>query len=283
MKILMIFKSKKIRLKIFDIIVIFIFIFLFISLFFVLFRKQSEINVIIKVNGDNLAYRIDGAPNWFAQLFHAGMKEKNVFGKPMAEVKKVKAYLLSDNTSIIHLSVTLKALYSLSNRQYTYNGKNVLIGSTIELLLDNLLVKGLIIDIEGLTKTNSKKIFAQAQIRNLNPVFPQTEGVPSDIAESIKEGDIMKDSLGYPAIKIIKKTVEDAKMTVITANGDVILQKHPMRKDVFLNLEIWAEKIGDRHYLFGDTNFPILIDAEVPFYAKNSSLWLTITKINVIQ
>ena len=158
-----------------------------------------------------------------------------------------------------------------------------MIGSTIQLLLDNLLVKGLIINVEGLTKTNSKRIFAQAQIRQLDSAFPQTEGVPSYIAESIKEGDIMKDSLGHPAIRIVKKTVEDAKMTVITANGDVILQKHPMRKDVYLDLEIWAEKIRDRYYLFSDTDFPILINSGLPYYTKNSLIRLTITKINAIQ
>lgn len=282
-KILMIFKGKKIQLKTFDIIVIFIFIFLAISLFFVLFRKQSEIKVVVKVNEESLAYQIGGVPNWFAQFLHVGMKEVDVFGRPMAEVKGIKTYYSADQRSVVHLIVVLKAVYSLSNHRYTYKGKDVLIGSTIQLPLNNLLVKGLIIDIEGSTKTNSKRIFAQAQIRDLDPAFPQTEGVPYYVAESIQQGDIMKDSLGHPAIKIVKKTVEDAKMTVITANGDVLLQKHPMRKDVYLDLEIWAEKIGDRYYLFGDTNFPILINSGLPFYTNNSLVWLTITKINDIQ
>lgn len=286
----MIFKEKKIQLKTFDIVVIFIFIFLAISLFFVLFRKQSEIKVVVKVNEESLAYQIGGTPNWFAQFLHVGMKEVDVFARPMAEVKGIKTYYSADQRSVVHLIVALKAVYSLSNHQYTYRGKNVLIGSTIELPLNNLLIKGLIIDIEGSTKTNSKRIFAQAQIKQLDPAFPQTEGVPSYVAESIQQGDIMKDSLGHPAIKITKKTVEDAKMTVITANGDVLLQKHPMRKDVYLDLEIWAEKIGDRNYLFGDTNFPILINNGIneinnrlPFYTNNSLVWLTITKINDIQ
>mgnify|MGYP001570693928 CR=1 FL=1 len=295
-KILMAIKGEKIRLKIFDIVVIFLFIFLAVSLFFVLFRKRSKISVVVKVNEESLAYQIGGVPNWFAQFLHVGMKEVGTFGESMAEIKEIKTYYSADQKSVVHLIVDLTTVYSLSNHKYVYGGKDVSIGSPIQLRLDNLLVKGLIIDIDGSTKTNLKRIYAEAQIKNLDPAFPQTEGVPSYVAESMKEGDIMKDSLGRPAIKIVKKIVEDAKLTVITANGDVTLQKHPMRKDVYLYLEIWAEKIGDRNYLFGDTNFPILIgskidnkinnniiDNRLPFYTNNSLVWLNITKINGIK
>jgi len=291
----MIMKWKKTQFKIFDVIIIFIFIFLAISLFFVLFRKQSEINVVVKVNEESMVYQIGGVPNWFAQFLRVGMKEKDVFGRPTAEIKGIKTYHSSDQKSIVHLTVALKTVYSLSSRQYTYKGKDVLIGSTIEVPFDNLLVKGLIIDVDGQAKTRQKKVFVQARILSYNSAFPQSEGVPPYIAESINEGDIMMDSLGKPAIKIIKKTMEDAKMTVITASGDVIMQKNPMRKDVYLDLEIRAEKIGERYYLFGDTNFPIMVSNStivvnnynmiegLPFYNNNSLIWLTVTKINDIQ
>jgi len=292
----MVIKGKKIQIKVFDIAVIFIFIFVVVSLFFVLFRKQSKINIVITVNEESLAYQTGGVPNWYAQFLHVGMKKVDVFGRSIAEIKGIRSYHLSNQKSVVHLMITLNAVYSLSNRIYTYDGKNVLVGSTIEIPFDNLLVKGLIIDTDDLNKTKLKKILAKAQIRELDTTFPQTEGVPSYIAESIQQGDIMKDSLGNPVIKIVKKTVEDAKMTVVTSNGDVILQKHPMRKDVFLDLEIWGEKIDDRYYLFGDINFPILVNNSIiflnnnngtaqglPFYVRDSLIWLTVTKIDDIQ
>lgn len=289
---------KKIQFKIFDIVIIFIFIFLAITLFFVLFRKQSELKVVIKVNEESLARQVGGVPNWFSQFLHAGMKEIDVFGRPMAEIKTVKTYFATDQRSVVYLTVSLKTVYSTSSHQHTYKGKVVSIGSTIQLPLDNLLVNGLIVDVDGSSKTNLNKIYVQARIINLDPVFPQTEGVPDFVADAVKEGDVMNDSLGNPVIKILKKTVEDAKIAVTTANGDLILQRHPMRKDVFLDLEIWAEKIGDRNYLFGDTNFPIIIDSRIgrldtrvdsrsesgiPFYTDNNLVILTITKINSIR
>jgi len=294
-KIIMIIKKVKNQLKIFDIAIIAIFIFLVASLFFVLFRKQSKIQIVVKVNEESLVYQIGGVPSWFARFFHTGMKEIDAFGRPTAEIKGVKTFYTSNKKSVVYLTIDINTIYSPSNRQYTYKGKSVSIGSTIELPLDDLLVKGLVIDVNGSTDSYTKKIFAQARILNYDPGFPQTEGVPSYIADSINEGDVMKDSLGYPAIKIIKKTAEDAKMTVVTASGDVLLQRHPMRKDVFLDLEIWANKIGDRYYLFGDTNLPIIVSNSsivlndyntiegLPFNKDNSLIWLTITKINAIQ
>ena len=291
----MIINGKKVQLKIFDFAIIFIFIFLLISLFFVLFRKQSKINVVVKVNEESMAYQIGGVPNWFAQFLHVGMKEVDVFGKPMAEIKEIKTYYAADQRSVVYLVVSLRAVYSVSNRQHTYKGKKILVGSTIQLPLNNLLVNGLIIDIDGSIKNNLKKISAEAKIRTIDPTFPQTEGVPPYIANSIQQGDVMKDSLGRPAIKIVKKTEEDAKMTVVTANGDVILQRQPLRKDVSLDLEIWGEKIGDRYFLFGDMNFPIIVSNNsvilnnyntiggLPFNVNNGLIWLTITKINGIQ
>ena len=291
----MLIKGKNIKLKTFDIIVVFAFVFICLCLFFVLFRKQSNISVIVKVNEESLAYANGGVPNWYVQFLHVGMKELDVFGRSTAEIKEIKTYFTSNQKSVVHLTIDLKAVYSLSNRQYMYKGKSVSIGSTIQLPLDNLSIKGMIIDIDGSKKNNLKRLFVQARIISTDPVFPQTEGVSSYIAEAIKEGDVMKDSLGHPVVKIIKKIEEDAKMTVITANGDVILQKHPMRKDVSLNLEILGEKIGGRYYLFGDTDFPIIVSNSttivnnnsmiegLPFYTNNSLIWLTVTKINVIQ
>lgn len=294
----MIINGKKIQFKVFDIMVFFILVFLSISLFFLLFREKSELKVVVKINEEGLTRQVGGVPNWFVKFLHIGMKEVDIFGKPMAEIVDVRRYYATDQRSMVYLTVSLKTVYSLSNHQHTYKGKAVAIGSSIQLPLDNLFVQGLIVDIEGQKKSNLNKLSVQARIINLDPVFPHTEGIPGFVADSINEGDIMDDPLGRPIIKVIKKTVEDAKVAVTTATGDIILQRHPMRKDVSLDLEILAEKIDGRYYLFGDANFPILIENRVgpidarvdsrtepgiPFYTKNSLVRLIITKVNNIR
>ncbi len=279
----MLFKGKKIQPKIFDIAVVFIFVFLGMSLFFILFRKQSEVKIVVKVNEESLAYQIGGTPAWFTQFLHVGMKDTDVFNKPTAQVIGIKTYTVAKDNEIVYLTISLKTSYSPSKQRHTFNGKDILIGSTIELSLDNLLIKGLIVDIgEPKTLSNSKKLFVMAQLINSDPVFPQTEGVAPFVAEAIKEGDEIKDSLGRPVIKIVKKTVEDAKVAIPTANGQIIFQRHPMRKDVFLTLELWANKIADKYYLFGDTDLPILVGAPLPLYFKNIKILPIITQIDSV-
>jgi len=283
----MVFKGKKIKLKVFDIAVIFIFIFLGVSLFFILFRKQSEIKIVVKVNEESLTYQIGGTPAWFAQFLHVGMKDFDIFNRPTAQVIGIKThYVPSNNTvgndkEIVYLTISLKTAYSPSKQRHTFNGKDVFIGSTIQLSLDNLLVKGLIVDIEGSKKfSNSKKLLIKTQLVNSVAVFPQTEGVAPFVAEEIKEGDEIKDSLNRPVIKIVKKTVEDAKVAIPMANGQIVLQRHPMKKDVFLTLEVWADKIGDRYCLFGDTDLPILVGYSLPLYFKKIRIQPIITQID---
>ena len=291
----MLFKWKKIQLKTFDLLVIFASIVLAVTLFFILFRKQSDIKVVVKVDQDSMYNQIGSTPNWFAQYLRVGMKESDVFGRPTAQIIGIRNYYSADQRTIVYLTVSLKAVYSISNHQYTYKGKNILVGSTIQIPFDEVLINGAIIDMEGENKVKPKKMMVEAKIVNLDPTFPQTEGVPPYVADSINAGDIMSDSLGQPAIKINKKIIEDAKMVVTTSNGDVLLQRNPLRKDVYLELEMWTEKIGDRYYLFGDSNFPVIINESsvlpqstgfaglLPFYTDKSIVWLTITKINAIQ
>lgn len=291
-------KGKKIKLKAFDFILVFIFVFLAVSTFIVLFRKQSNVNVVIKVNEENLFYQIGGAPIWFTQHLRPGMTEKDSFGRVTAEIKDINTYYTADQKSVVHLNVTIKAVYSPSSRHYAYKGRDLLVGSSIEIPLDNVLVKGIIIGVGGSPTHNLKKMSVQARILDyptFGSFFSQTEGVPIYIADAVNEGDVMKDSFGNPVIKVVRKTSDDAKMVVVMTNGDVILQRNPLRKDVFLDLEVWAEKIGDRYYLFGDTSFPVMINNSstnssiakavegLPFVNKNGFIWLTVTKINDIQ
>jgi len=89
----------------------------------------------------------------------------------------------------------------------------------------------------------------------------------------------MYDSLSRPAIIIKKKAVQSAKIIVPSFSGNLYLQENPLRFDVFLDLEVYAYKIGQWYYLFGDENYPIVIGNSIPFSSKNNWVFLTITEI----
>jgi hypothetical protein len=261
------------ELKFFDFLLIFFIMFILISGLLVLSRNQQWITIVLKI------YREE----WFTSLLHPGMKEKNILGQTMAEITKINIYPSPDQKKIIHLTIKLKTIFSKANQKYNYKGNDIMIGSYLDnLQFDNLLIDGLIIDINNNNNNflkNRKKIFVKARLIDINPAFPYTEGVLPFIANSINEGEKMHDSLNRPAMIIKKKTVQPAKTIVPSFSGNLYIQENPLRFDMFLDLEVYAYKIGQWYYLFGDENYPIVIGNSIPFSSKNNWVFLTITEI----
>jgi hypothetical protein len=261
------------ELKLFDFLLIFFIMFILISGVLVLSRNQQWITIVLKI------YREE----WFTSLLHPGMKEKNILGQTMAEITKINIYPSPDQKKIIHLTIKLKTIFSKANQKYTYKGNDIMIGSYLDnLQFENLLIDGLIIDIINNNNDflkNRKKIFVKARLIDINPAFPYTEGVLPFIANSINEGEKMYDSLNRPAMIIKKKTVQPAKTIVPSFSGNLYIQENPLRFDMFLDLEVYAYKIGQWYYLFGDENYPIVIGNSIPFSSKNNWVSLTITEI----
>lgn len=254
-------------------------IFILITLFLSFFRKTKNIEIILRIYQNN----------WFVEKLKPGIKEKNIIGQTMAELIDIKTYSnpnsnqnQNSNSSLI-LRIKIKTVYTPANNSYTYKGKEVLIGNNLNFYMNNILIEGLVLGINNYNNPNRVKIYAKGQIINIDPAFPNTEGVPEYIADSIKENEIMKDSLGSPAIEIKKKEVLDAKMVAVDQYGNTKLAINPLRKDVYLDLIIYADKIGQYYYLFGDENFSIIIGNKIPFTTKNNWIFITITNIEKIE
>ncbi len=248
-------------------------IFILITLFLSFFRKTKNIEIILRIYQNN----------WFVEKLKPGIKEKNIMGQTMAELINIKTYPTSDQKKWAHLRIKLKAVYTPGDNSYTYKNKKILIGNNLEFYMNNLLIDGTVLKINDKKNKNQFKIYAKGQIIDINPAFPNTEGVSEYLANSIKEHEIMKDSLGSPAIEIKKKEVFDAKMVTVDQYGNTKISVNPLRKDVYLDLIIYADKIGQYYYLFGDENFPIIIGNEIPFTTKNNWVFFTITNIEKIE
>ncbi len=252
------------------------------AVFFLLFRTRKSLSITIKINEESVIWTNQGVSTWFANLFYVGMEEKNSFGKTMAKVIKVRSYDTDPSKRALYLTVKLDAVYSPGIGQYSYKGKTILIGSTLQLYLDKIFTEGLIVDVEGFRKLNPRiKLTIDARVADINPAFPETLGVMPFIADNINEGDVVKDSQEGIVLHILKKTVEDADKTVITDSGEVLLRKDPVKKDVFLTLEVWAEKINGRYYFFDDV--PVVAGQGLPIHLDKISIWPTITKITEVK
>ena len=120
---------------------------------YVFLRKASYVTVTVKIGSDHILWDGGSTRAWFNYYFHEGMKQKDGFGSTTAEVVKLRSYDYNESRKAVYATVKLKTVYNRSSNTYTFQGKPVLIGSTIKLYLDRLLVEGHITHIEGAQET----------------------------------------------------------------------------------------------------------------------------------
>lgn len=253
-----------------------------IFLAYIFFRKSAHLTVTIKVGSDNVLYESNGIQSWFSQLFYTGMTEKDGLGTTRAQVLKVYSYDTSPTRRAVYLTTKLKVVYNRASDQYTYKGYPVLVGSTLRLYLDRMLVDGLITHVEGMRDPRERKtLIVKTQVREETSVFPETAGTKDYIANALLVGDEIKDGQGNTIIKILDKQVEDAKKTVTTSDGRILLQSDPVKKDVYLTLQIEAIKMNNKYFLFDDV--PIQIGIGVPFESTFVSVWPDVMSITIVK
>jgi len=275
------------KLLLFDKIVIALLIISLVLFAYIFFRKTSPITVTLKVGETNVLYepwRMEtGTRMWFSQLFTPGMKEQDGLGRSMAEIVSVNAYDTSPDKKAVYVTVKLSTVYSRASNQYTFKGTPLLIGSTVKLNLDRILVEGLITHIEGVTDPReSVTLKVTAQLMQENPIiFPDTYGVPDYLASNLVNGQKITNSIGDPIITLINKTVRPATKVVQTPDGRLISQPHPLLKEVILELEVKSQKIAGQYFLFDD--IPISIGEVLPLHFPHQSISPIVTAISPVN
>jgi len=259
----------------------------FIAFFaYAFFRKSTNVNAIIKVGEESIRFEPyfveTGTRPWFAQLFFKGMKETDGLGRVNAEVLSIRSYDTLPSRKALYLTTKVRVVYNRASNQYTFKGLPLTVGSPIRLNLEKLYVEGLVTFVEGVEDKRTKsKLIVETQIREETPAFPDSSGTSEHIANALIKGDMVKDDQGNIIVKIIDKKVENAKRLVITSDGRSVIQTNPLRRDVYLTLEVNAIKIGDRYYIFDDV--PLLVGEKIPINTSTISVWPEVTKINIEQ
>lgn len=279
-------KNRLSRLTLFDRVFIFL-ILVAISVFaYIFFRKSTYVITVIKVGEETIQYqpwnRGAGTRAWFSNMFYKGLKEEDGLGRIMAEVVDIRSFDTDPNLKDVYLKTRLRVVYNRASDQYTFKGRPVLAGSTIKLNLDELLVDGLITYVEGAKDPREKvKLLVETQLREETSTYLETSGTREYIADALSVGDEIKDDQGNIIVKILGKRVENAKRTVTTSDGRIVVGANPLRKDVYFTLDVNAIKIQNRYYLFDDV--PILVGREIPLNTGAVSIWPEVTKIKEIS
>jgi hypothetical protein len=249
---------------------------------YALFRTNTYRTIVVKIGEESVVLNTNGPKAWFGQLFYPGMKESDGFNQISARVISVRSYDSTPKNKNVYLTVRLKTTYNRASNQYVYRGKPVLIGSTIRLYLDSVLVDGLVTYVEGVRDPRIvKSVVVEAKLYEENQVYQETSGVWPYVADAIQEGATVTDNEGHQFIKILSKQVEDAQKTVTTGDGRIIVSRYPAKKDVYLKLELQAFQINNRLYVFDD--IPILVGLEIPIHLPHVSVYPRITQIYTDQ
>jgi len=269
------------KIKLFDIIIISLFLVIILSVSWLLLRTKKELKIVIKVTDVNTVdyKKKDSAEAWFANLLYAGLEQKDALGNVTAKITEVKTYDAPLGRKNVYLTLLINSVFCPGTRQYTYNGRNILIGAPIQLLMDKVSVGGFVTDVDGFKRPyEQKKLIITVQFFDFGQQITGLTGVLPYIPDSINIGDTEKDSLGNNIITVIKKEVEEAKKVTTTADGEVLLRRDPVRKDMYLTLEVKANRIDDRYFLFDDQ--PLLVDQPLGLNFEKVTVYPIITKID---
>lgn len=268
-------------LRLIDIIIISIGILVIIATFIFLFRRASYIVITVKAGEDSIVWPRSGIPSWYLGLLKKGLIEKDLIGRPHVEILDVYSYpspLTDPNKNMLFITLKIRAVYSKSTNSYVFNSRPVQIGNTIRISPGNILIDGLITNIEGIPDSRIRKtVRANAQMIYETAAYPSSYGVYPYLAESIEVGDEVKDSKGETIIKIVAKRVEDAKRTVVTDSGKTFIAHDPLKKDVYLTLELKVTQLGNDYYLFDDLR--LVTGLSIPIQLPKRLVYATITNI----
>lgn len=255
---------------------------LFVVFAFVFFRRSTYITAVVKIGSDSILWDGGSTKTWFSQMMYIGMKEKGAFGQPTAEIVQIRSYNTSPTRRAVYATVKLKVVYYRSSNQYHFKGKPLLVGSTVKLYLDRLLVEGLVTRVEGIPDTREKKILTvKTQLINESPVYPETSGAKKYIADAIQKGDEIRDEKGDILVKVVDKRENEARKLITTSDGRVLIRTDPDKWDVYLDLQVQAVKMYDRYYVFDDV--PLLIGSSIPINTSTVTLYPEIISIDISQ
>jgi len=248
------------------------------------FRKTETISIELKVTEQDVLYANSAAPSWFANLFKPGIKTKDGLGRTIAEVTRVYSYdevhpyNRDPSKKALYITMDVATTYNSRTGEYKFRGTTLAVGEAFRISLGNLLVQGLITDIEGLDNPyQEREVLVETVLQETYQPFAETTGVDDFIVEAINEGDQVFDSEGSPVVTVVEKRVTPAEKNTFDDRGNVYLRQDPRKNDLYLTLRVKANEINGELYFFD--NLRLQINSAIPLHFENISIYPMITKI----
>ncbi len=260
-----------------DIIALFTIFFITASAYFFLSRKTEYLSITIKLfDRDTPEYTIDSnlPKSWYIEQITVGKTQKNQFGEKLVEIVDVYTYPNAYIYNDVYVTLKVKAIQNKITKQYLFEGSPLLIHDIRSFKIQDLLLQGEIIDIaEKDRETKKFKIVLNVHPKGTNYVNNAESlilGIENYMANLLKEGLTVKDSNGIELVKVTKVEKKPGERVIATPNG-IIRYSDPDKTQVFLHIDLLAEKINDYYFY-----------RKKETLAVGENLWLNFDEINVV-
>lgn len=236
-------------------------------------RKSEWTRIAVKVQGKNWVDDYSSGdgfrpPLWVASDINAGDAELSLSGEEIAKVESADKY---DDGRTILLVLSLKTSLDPSTKQLQFKNRALLVGGTIELILNNTLSPAEIIDLNPPAGGYQKAEFnITATARLLEDIVAKQIKV-GDKAYNLGTGEVIAEVLEVE----VKESSDD-----ITFDGTNI-HFNTNLKEVDLKLKIQAKNIKDSWYFSTEQKIKAGYHLFIAFPNYNIG-WLIIDDIQLV-
>jgi hypothetical protein len=261
-----------------------VFFFVLATAVFFFLRRAVYATVVLRVSqNDSMNVNI-GLPMWYVENLKAGMEQKDIFGRQVISIVKNYKYVNGLDNPISYLTIKLLTTYDKKSGIYSYEGVPLLIGSYQNFKINDVLLRGVVHQVQNVNwKPEKKKFIVEgflnpAAIVNQDPYVAETitEGVLNYLGDKVVKGLKILDSDGTVLVDVldVKKEVAWRKFIYQDRLVEVVDKD---RKKISLKMLIETEKHGDL-FLFNN-EFSLKVNDNFILNFEEFSLPVTITSI----
>lgn len=268
------------RLTLVDYITLGLIALIVLSIFLFLRRGNTVIPITVKVTNPDVLSQYARPNNEYVLSFVPGDVELNELGQVTSTLQEVKTIYSSVDFPAMYLTLNVKVIYSPLKKQYSLKGKPIVYGQGYSFTFSNVKFDGIVVDFPGFRTSEvleEDTVIIKARLKEDSRMYSDVYGVLPFVAESVKEGDEVKDQYGNTLAKVLEVAISPAKRTVVSSEGNARLIEDPLLKDVIYKLEIKARRtsIG----VFYNDYIVLQIGETIPLTFKNISVYPTVTEI----
>jgi hypothetical protein len=269
MKTIKIFKNK---ITYFDLILGVIFVVVMISLFLFFYRKNTFVNIRVKITDQDILYAATNPQNWYANRFEVGDAERDQLGRVVTEIKNVETFNVDGDRKAVYLDIRIKAVYDERTKIYSAKGTNLIFGNTIRFYFSKVSTNALI--------TESPTNLSQSNLKITNKTVTailRGDLIEPEVLKKIKAGDTITDSNGNTLLKVLNINLLPAQKITQNSQGDLLLRYSPFYKDMLITFSVRTIEYKGEIYVFD--NMLLRIGRTLPLNFNFESIYPTVIDI----